>query len=78
MTDTRQLLHLIFLFLLPIVVAWFGISTGGAIALVLLAHGCHVHICDIDADAISEFLKRNPGASATRADISNVAHLLAV
>ncbi len=37
MTDKRQLLHLIFLFLLPIVVTWFGISTGGAIALVLLA-----------------------------------------
>jgi len=37
MTGKRLLLHLFFLFLLPIIVAWFGISTGGAIALVLLA-----------------------------------------
>ncbi len=48
---------------------------GSVIAENFLAHGCHVHICDIDADAISEFLKRNPGASATRADISNVAQV---
>ena len=48
---------------------------GSVIAETFLAHGCHVHICDIDADAISEFLQRNPSASATRADISNVAEV---
>ena len=37
MTGNRLLVHSVFLFLLPVIVAWFGISTGGAIALVLLA-----------------------------------------
>lgn len=37
MTGKRLLLHTVFLLLLPIIVAWFGISTAGAIALVLLA-----------------------------------------
>ena len=36
MTGNRLLLHSVFLFLLPVIVAWFGISVGGAIALVLL------------------------------------------
>lgn len=37
MTGKRKLLHLVFLFLLPLIVAWYGISFGGAVALVLLA-----------------------------------------
>jgi len=48
---------------------------GSVIAETFLAHDCHVHICDVNADAISKFLKKNPGASATRADISNVAQV---
>ena len=37
MTGRRLLLHGLFLFLLPVLVAWFGISVVGAIGLVLLA-----------------------------------------
>ena len=37
MTGKRLLIHTIFLFLLPIIVAWYGVSPGGAIALVVFA-----------------------------------------
>jgi glutathione S-transferase len=37
MTGRRLLLHSLFLFLLPVIVAWWGLSVAGAIALVLLA-----------------------------------------
>ncbi len=37
MTGKRILVHSIFLFLLPVIVAWFGISPAGAIGLVVLA-----------------------------------------
>ena len=37
MTGNRLLVHSVFLFLLPVIVAWLGVSVGGAIALVLLA-----------------------------------------
>jgi hypothetical protein len=37
MTGKRIFIHSVFLFLLPVIVAWFGISVAGAIALVLLA-----------------------------------------
>jgi len=37
MTGKRLLIHSFFLFLLPLVVAWFGISVPGALGLVLLA-----------------------------------------
>jgi glutathione S-transferase len=37
MTGRRTLWHAIFLFLLPVIVAWWGISVPGAMALVLLA-----------------------------------------
>ncbi len=37
MTGRRLLLHSLFLFLLPLIVAWWGISVVGAMALVLLA-----------------------------------------
>jgi len=37
MTGRRILLHSLFVFLLPVIVAWWGLSVSGAIALVLLA-----------------------------------------
>ena len=37
MTAKRLLIHSVFLFLLPLIVAWFGISMWGAAALVILA-----------------------------------------
>lgn len=37
MTGKRLLIHMIFLFLLPLIVAWFGVSVGGAVALVVFA-----------------------------------------
>ena len=45
---------------------------GRVIAETFLAHDCHVHVCDIDETAISEFLADNPSASATKADVSIV------
>jgi len=44
---------------------------GRAIARSFLAHDCHVHICDIDQSAIESFLRKNPQASATVADVSD-------
>jgi NAD(P)-dependent dehydrogenase (short-subunit alcohol dehydrogenase family) len=46
---------------------------GRSIAEAFLADGASVHICDASAGAISEFLAANPGATATQADVSNVA-----
>jgi len=46
---------------------------GRTIAETFLAHDCRVHVFDISADAISSFLKHNPGASATTADVADVA-----
>jgi glutathione S-transferase len=37
MTGKRLFIHTLFLFLLPLIVAWFGISVTGAIALVIFA-----------------------------------------
>ena len=48
---------------------------GRVIAETFLAHDCHVHICDINADAIADFLEDNPAAYATRADVSTVAEV---
>jgi NAD(P)-dependent dehydrogenase (short-subunit alcohol dehydrogenase family) len=48
---------------------------GRVIAENFLAHDCHVHVCDVDEQAISDFLKTSPSASATKADISNVAQV---
>lgn len=45
---------------------------GRVIAEMFLAHDCRVHVCDIDEVAISVFLAKNPSATATRADVSNV------
>jgi len=44
---------------------------GRVIAKSFLAHGCHVHICDIDRPAVETFLLENPESSATVADVSD-------
>jgi glutathione S-transferase len=36
MTEKRLLIHTVFLFLLPLIVAWFGVSVAGAAALIVL------------------------------------------
>ena len=38
---------------------------GRAIAETFIAHDFRTHVFDINSDAISSFLKRNPGASGT-------------
>jgi NAD(P)-dependent dehydrogenase (short-subunit alcohol dehydrogenase family) len=48
---------------------------GRVIAESFLAYDCRVHVCDIDEEAISDFLKTNSKASATKADISDVAQV---
>lgn len=48
---------------------------GRIIAEAFLAHDCLVHVCDIDEAAISDFLEANANASATTADISEVAQV---
>ena len=45
---------------------------GREIAETFLAHGCKVHVCDIDQSAIDGFLEANPGGSASLADVSDV------
>ena len=44
---------------------------GRVVAETFLAHDCHVHVCDIDENAISDFLSEYPTASATKADVSD-------
>ena len=44
---------------------------GRSIAEAFIANGAQVHICDSSAEAIAEFLKANPNATATQADVSN-------
>lgn len=44
---------------------------GRAIAEAFLAAGDEVHVCDSSSDAIADFLKANPGARATQADVSD-------
>jgi NAD(P)-dependent dehydrogenase (short-subunit alcohol dehydrogenase family) len=48
---------------------------GRVIAERFLSHGCSVHICDIDVTAIDGFLADNPGASASVADVADVAQV---
>ena len=45
---------------------------GRAIAEAFLAQECHVHVCDVSDDAIAGFLKENPAATASRADVSDI------
>ena len=46
---------------------------GRTIAETFLSHASRVHVCDIDASAIDDFLSANPGASASVTDVSDVA-----
>jgi NAD(P)-dependent dehydrogenase (short-subunit alcohol dehydrogenase family) len=45
---------------------------GRVIAEAFVEQGYRVHVCDIDTTAIKTFLRANPEASATQADVSNV------
>jgi len=51
---------------------------GRTIAERFLSHGCAVHVCDIDQAAIDRFLADNPGASASRTDVSDVDQVAAL
>ncbi len=44
---------------------------GYVISKAFIDHGCQVHICDIDEQAIEKFLNENPSASASIADVSD-------
>jgi NAD(P)-dependent dehydrogenase (short-subunit alcohol dehydrogenase family) len=44
---------------------------GRVIAESFLAHGCYVHVCDIDKSAMEHFLSEYPNASGTIADVSD-------
>ena len=44
---------------------------GRVISETFLAHGCHVHVCDINSAAIDDFLRSNPSATASVADVSD-------
>ncbi len=44
---------------------------GGAIAKAFRREGCRVHVCDISAAAIEQFLAENPGMTATLADAAS-------
>ena len=46
---------------------------GRKIAEAFLGQGANVHICDSSADMIAEFIVANPTATATQADVANVA-----
>ena len=49
---------------------------GRAIADMLISCGAQVHICDIVADALSEFAQSNPGHGATKADVADEADVI--
>jgi len=44
---------------------------GRSISEAFIAEGAQVHICDSSAEAIADFLKANPKATATQADVAN-------
>jgi NAD(P)-dependent dehydrogenase (short-subunit alcohol dehydrogenase family) len=44
---------------------------GRAIADCLIAHGCHVHICDVSDSFLKDFVSHYPSAGATMADVSS-------
>ena len=46
---------------------------GRRIAEAFLGQGANIHICDSSAEMIAEFAAANPTATATQADVSNVA-----
>lgn len=51
---------------------------GRAIAERFLAEGMQVHVCDIRPEAITGFLTANPSATASLADVSDVASVAAM
>ena len=44
---------------------------GRCIAETLLAHGCRVHVCDVNGEALEDFLRDNSGACGSLADVSD-------
>jgi NAD(P)-dependent dehydrogenase (short-subunit alcohol dehydrogenase family) len=44
---------------------------GRAIADMLIGHGARVHICDVEDGFLEDFAAAQPGAGATRADVSS-------
>lgn len=51
---------------------------GKVIAETLLSLGARVHICDISPEAVEDFLKVNPSATATVCDVSDFSHVESV
>lgn len=61
---------------LPVVLITAGASgIGRTMAQAFIAKGYRAHVCDIDQEAIDKFLASNPSATATLADVSNVAQV---
>ncbi len=44
---------------------------GRCIAETFLHHGCKVHVCDINEQALTDFLASNPGAAGSITDVSD-------
>jgi NAD(P)-dependent dehydrogenase (short-subunit alcohol dehydrogenase family) len=60
----------------PVTLITAGASgIGRVMAEAFISQGCRVHVCDIDQAAIDAFLKANPAASATLADVADVAQV---
>ncbi len=55
-----------------VLVTGAGSGIGRAIAEAFLADGNTVHICDVNPRAIEDFLRSNPGATATEGDVSRI------
>ncbi len=60
----------------PVVLITAGAAgIGRAMAEAFISQGHRVHVCDIDQGAIDAFLQANPEASATLADVTDVAQV---
>ena len=60
----------------PVVLITAGAAgIGRVMAEAFINQGCRVHICDIDAGAIESFLQARPEATATLADVADVAQV---